>query len=36
MQARVIALVEHPADDGELREGAERTRRRVEQTETLL
>ena len=35
MQTRVIALVEHPGeDDGS--GGAERTRRRVEQTETLL
>ena len=34
MQARVIALVENPAENSQ--EPLERTRRRVEQTETLL
>lgn len=36
MQTRVIALVEHPGEDERLGEPAERSRRRVEQTETLL
>lgn len=35
MQTRVIALVEHPGEDDRTG-GPERTRRRVEQTETLL
>lgn len=36
MAARVIALVEHPAEDGVARDPAERRRRRTEQSETLL
>ena len=36
MQTRVIALVEHPGEDQRSGEPAERSRRRVEQTETLL
>ena len=36
MAARVIALVEHPAEDGVARDPAERRQRRAEQSETLL
>ena len=36
MQTRVIALVEHPGEDERSGGAGERTRRRVEQTETLL
>ena len=36
MQTRVIALVEHPGENDRSGGAAERTRRRVEQTETLL
>lgn len=36
MAARVIALVEHPAEDGVAGEPAARRRRRSEQSETLL
>lgn len=36
MAARVIALVEHPAEDGAGHDPADRRRRRVEQSETLI
>ena len=36
MAARVIALVEHPAEDGASADPALRRKRRSEQTETLL
>jgi hypothetical protein len=36
MAARVIALVEHPAEDGAARDPAGRRRRRADQSETLL
>ena len=36
MAARVIALVEHPAEDGLAADPAQRRNRRAEQSETLL